>query len=88
VVCSMRHGQTEEADMRRGYRTIVIAMVLWTGVGLVPDLAAEESDTRTFRVDNDTIDVGRVVAGTPVTVTYVFINDGATDISILRASPS
>jgi hypothetical protein len=69
-------------------RSIVIAVGLTVWAFFAPSVAAQDAEKPTFRVENDTIDVGKVVAGKTASVTYVFHNDGPTDITILRASPS
>jgi len=70
------------------FRPVAIAVGLAAGTLFAPAVAAQGAEKPSFRVENDTIDVGRVVAGRSASVTYVFHNDGATDIKILRASPS
>ena len=41
-----------------------------------------------FRVEQDHLDLGAVVAGETVTATFVFHNDGPGDVHIIRAKPS
>ncbi len=39
-------------------------------------------------VENDSIDLGSVIAGRTASATYVFHNDGPTEVKILRAAPT
>jgi hypothetical protein len=70
----------------RGARVIVTATVL-TCLAVVV-LAAEQAGNTGFRVENENLDLGRVVAGSTVTATFVFHNDTARDVRIIRAAPS
>jgi hypothetical protein len=63
-------------------------MGLTVGLLAATVLAAQVAKGSALRVENDTIDVGKVIGGQPALATYVFHNDGSTDIRILRASPS
>jgi len=69
-------------------RSIVIAVGLTVWAFFAPSVAAQDAKKSTLWVENDIIDVGKVIAGNTASVTYVFHNDGPTDITILRASPS
>ena len=42
----------------------------------------------TFWVENESIDLGTVVAGESASATFVFHNDGDTEVRIIRAAPS
>lgn len=70
------------------FRRFVIALGLFAAIFPASFVAAQGADKPPFRVENETIDAGRVIAGRTAAVTYVFHNDGPTDITILRASPS
>jgi len=64
--------------------TLALALSLLasvTGGGEVPVAGS-------FRVENADLDLGRVTAGAIATATFVFRNDGPTDIHILKAAPS
>jgi hypothetical protein len=74
--------------MIRLTRSVVLAMGLTTAPLLVTGQAARTVEQTVLRVENDSIDVGRLIAGKTATATYVFHNDGTTDINIVRASPS
>jgi len=41
-----------------------------------------------FRVENPSLDLGKVTAGETVEATFVFHNDGSEDVHIIRARPS
>jgi len=78
----------EEAAMNVRFRPVVIAVGLTAATLFALVVAAQGAEKPNLRVENDTIDVGKVIAGKSALVTYVFHNDGSTDITILRASPS
>ena len=61
-----------------------LAVFLWIGAVV----AAADETAPTFRVEQAEIDVGTVVAGTTATATFIFHNDGPTDVHIIRAKPS
>ena len=50
--------------------------------------AADENAKSSLWVENDTIDVGSVIAGRTASATFVFHNDGPTEVKILRAAPT
>jgi len=50
--------------------------------------SAEQEKAPGFRVESDSIDLGTVMAGTDAVATFVFHNDSARDVRILRAAPS
>lgn len=60
--------------------TALTAAVLTTSAG--------ETANPTFWVENDSIDLGRVAAGRDATATFVFHNDGETEVRIIKAAPS
>ncbi len=74
--------------MKMPPRSVVVTMGLTVGVLSAAVLAAQIAEGSALRVENATIDVGKVIAGQSASATYVFHNDGPTDIRILRASPS
>ncbi len=49
---------------------------------------AQEDQRPSFWVENDSIDLGKVVAGRTVSATFVFHNDGDAEIQIISAAPS
>jgi hypothetical protein len=63
---------------------LVTAGLLFASVGAAGDPGASMN----LNVENDSLDLGRVIAGSTATATFVFHNDGAHDIKILRAAPS
>jgi hypothetical protein len=64
--------------------TLTLALLLLASVtgGGDPALAAG------FRVENADLDLGRVKAGEIASATFVFRNDGPSDVRILKAAPS
>ena len=78
----------EEAVMNVRFRPAVIALGLTAATLSAFFVAAQGAEKPNLRLENETIDAGRVIAGRSASVTYVFHNDGPTDITILRASPS
>ncbi len=51
-------------------------------------VAADDNIRPSFWVEDDTIDLGSVIAGRTASATYVFHNDGPTEVKILRAAPT
>jgi len=74
--------------MTAGFRAVAFAMGLIGSMTLAPFGAARGAERTTLWVENASIDIGKVIAGKTASVTYVFHNDGPTDIAILRASPT
>jgi len=70
------------------FRPFALALGLTAATISASFVAAQDAEQPNLRIENENIDVGRVIAGRTATVTYVFHNDGPTDITILRASPS
>jgi hypothetical protein len=71
--------------MSRGWTRsafFLVVGIVWT-TGL---LAA--SDDAPFRVENQRLNLGRIQSGTEVVATFVFQNEGDTDVHIIRAKPS
>ena len=66
---------------------LAAAVVFLVTAGVTPTLALEDVRT-SFWVENDSIEIGRVVAGHTASATFVFHNDGKTDIHIVHATPS
>jgi ABC-type tungstate transport system permease subunit len=63
------------------------AVVLLVTAGVTPTSALEEVKPF-FWVENDSIEIGRVVAGHTASATFVFHNDGEIDVHIVHATPS
>jgi len=51
-------------------------------------VAGDERVKPSLWVENDSIDIGSVIAGRTASATYVFHNDGPTEVRILRAAPT
>ena len=55
---------------------------------LLSPASAQDDPLPSFRVDNPNLKLEKVFAGNTVTATWVFQNDGPTDVHIIRAKPS
>jgi len=66
---------------------LAAAVVFLVTAGVTPTSALEDVKT-SFWVENDSIEIGRVVAGHTASATFVFNNDGETDVHIVHATPS
>jgi hypothetical protein len=69
-------------------RTMDAVMLIAALTVAVLTTSAGETERATFWVENDSIDLGRVVAGRDATATFVFHNDGETEVRIIKAAPS
>ena len=70
-------------------------MTVWTRMSIALALffaavavAANDNVKPSLWVENDSIDLGRVIAGRTASATYVFHNDGPAEVRILRATPT
>ena len=70
------------ASMRQ---SATLALIFVTAAVAV---AANDNVKPSLWVENDSIDLGRVIAGRTASATYVFHNDGPTEVKILRAAPT
>jgi len=68
-------------------QTLAAAVVVLATAVVTPTSALEEAKP-SFWVENDSIEIGRVVAGHTASATFVFRNDGETDVHIVHATPS
>jgi hypothetical protein len=74
--------------MKRPARAVAMAVALLT-ISVFTAHALEANGSRlSFRVEEAELDLGTVVAGKIVTATFIFHNDGAEDVHIIRAKPS
>ncbi|MBD3873201.1 MAG: hypothetical protein IFK91_09850 [Acidobacteria bacterium] len=64
------------------------AAVVILATAVVPPTSAPDDAKPSFWVENDSIEIGRVVAGHTASATFVFRNDGETDVHIVHATPS
>ena len=62
--------------------SVVCAAVLCAGNG------ATEDPPPTFWVESSSLEIGPVTAGKTAVATFVFHNEGETDVHIVRAAPS
>jgi len=67
----------------------MIALVFTATLALAASaVTAGEPARAKFWVENDSIDLGTVVAGETASATFIFHNDGDTEVNIIRAAPS
>ena len=69
-------------------RTMDAVMLIAVLTAALLTTAAGEAERATFWVENDSIDLGKVAAGRDATATFVFHNDGETEVRIIKAAPS
>ena len=62
--------------------------VVFLAATVATPISALEDGKPSFWVENDSIEIGRVVAGQTASATFIFRNDGEADVHILRAAPS
>lgn len=67
---------------------IAAAATLITAAVLTSVAFAADETKASFWVENADLNMGRVVAGSTATATYVFHNDGDTEVHIVRATPT
>ena len=72
--------------MIAGIRQSAVLTLLFAAAAVT--VAADENAKPSLWVENETINVGRVVAGRTASATFIFHNDGPTEIKILHAAPS
>jgi len=68
-------------------QSLAVAVVILATAVVTPTSALEDAEP-SFWVENDSIEIGRVVAGHTASATFVFRNDGETDVHIVHATPS
>jgi len=66
---------------------IVGAMLTMAGLAVAADEVVDVA-APTFRVEQETVDLGEVRAGETAIAVFRFLNSGDTDVRILRAKPS
>ena len=69
-------------------RTMNAVMLIAALTAVALTTSAGETERATFWVENDSIDLGRVAAGRDTTATFVFHNNGETEVRIIKAAPS
>jgi hypothetical protein len=74
--------------MTRHFRSVALAAALAFSLFVVTHFAEAQSPQPSFRVEEAELDLGTIAAGTTVTATFVFHNDGSEDVNIIRAKPS
>jgi len=66
----------------------VLTLTLLSVVVLAIATHAEAQGGPTFSVENPRIDIGEIKAGSEAVATFVFHNEGETDVKIIKAKPS
>ena len=74
--------------MKEKIFTIAAVSALAAAVAWNPAVFAADQTKASLRVDTTHLNMGRVVAGSTATATYVFHNDSDADINIVRATPT
>ena len=74
--------------MIRGRRVVALAAALVCAQMAADVTASAEDEKASFWVEKTHLDLGTVVAGETANATFVFHNDGADDVHIIRATPS
>jgi hypothetical protein len=69
-------------------QTALTLVLLTVAMVVIVDHVAAQTGGPTFSVENPKIDIGEIKAGTEAVATFVFRNDGPTDVKIIRAKPS
>lgn len=72
-------------------RRVILALAAVAVVAVVCVGAAADDEAASqsgLRVDSARIDLGQVIAGDEAVATFIFHNDGAEDVAIIRAKPS
>lgn len=69
-------------------QTVLTLLVLTVALIAIADQVNAQTDGPTFSVENPRIDIGEIKAGSEAVATFVFHNDGLTDVKIIRAKPS
>ncbi len=64
------------------------AAVVFLLVAVAAPTSALEHGKPSFWVEKDSIEIGKVVAGSTASATFVFRNAGETDVHIVHATPS
>jgi len=65
-----------------------MAVVVFLVTAVATPTSALEDARPSFWVENDSIEIGKIVAGRKASATFVFHNDGETDVHIVHAKPS
>ena len=71
--------------MKQAVLTLVLLVV---AVVVIVSHADAQTAGPTFSVENPRIDLGEIKAGSEAVATFVYRNDGPTDVKIIRAKPS
>jgi hypothetical protein len=67
---------------------VVAAAALTAAALLMPAAFAADDMKASLWVENTHLNMGRVVAGSTATATYVFHNEGDAEVHIVRATPT
>ena len=64
------------------------AAAVFLAAAVATPTSALDDAKQSFWVENNSIEIGKVVAGRTASATFVFRNDGETDVHIVHATPS
>ena len=67
---------------------VVLLILAIAGFAGAEDGVEKAAEQKTFRVDNATVDLGVVRAGSDGVAVFVFTNDTDKDVKIIRAKPT
>ena len=67
---------------------VAVAATVFSLTMIAPPASAQLESQPPFRVDETDLNLDKVIAGHTLTATWVFRNDGPTDVNIIRAKPS
>jgi hypothetical protein len=74
-----------EDSMKQAVLTFVL---LIAALASMVDHVEAQATGPTFTVENPRIDIGEIKAGSDAVATFVFHNEGPTDVKIIKAKPS
>ena len=69
-------------------RVVLSLMLLTLAVVTTVDRVDAQSAGPTFSVENSRIDIGEIKSGSDVVATFIFHNEGPSDVKIIKAKPS
>lgn len=74
--------------MKVDFRPLAAVATILSLAMIAPPASAQLESQPPFRVEEADLNLDKVIAGHTVTATWVFRNDGPTDVHIIRAKPS
>jgi hypothetical protein len=74
--------------MYRRFHVAALAATAVISFIVVAPVPADDGESPSFWVESADLDLETVLAGSVVTATFIFHNDGPEDVHIIRAKPS